>query len=269
MHLGLIGYGSIAHSLIGMLPADRVPRVTVLVRPASLDKAKHDAPPTGSGPAVQVVSTLEGLLAARTGVVVECAGHAAVARFGADILRRGIPFIPASLGALADADLHENMLQAARTGGARLTIPAGAIGGLDLLQALALNGPPRVTYRGIKPPAAWKGSPADAIVDLDALATRTVFFSGTGREAASAYPKNANVVAAIALSGGGFDHMKVELVADPEARANSHSYEVISPICTYTIEIANSPNPANPRTSMTTVASLLLEILRHDPQEPL
>ena len=60
-------------------------------------------------------------------------------------------------------------------------------------------------YRGAKPPAAWAGTPAAGIVDLDALEAPRVFFTGTAREAATAYPKNANVAATLALAGAGFE----------------------------------------------------------------
>lgn len=262
MHLGLIGYGTIARSLIGMLDVSKVPGVTVLVRASSFENVRKETPPTTTGPAVTFVTSLDALLETCPAIIVECAGHSAVQTFAAPILRHGTDLILASVGSLANEELYGRMTWASREGGAHLTIPAGAIGGLDLLRALATSDTPDVTYRGTKPPGAWKGSPAENAIDLEAIADRTVFFSGTGREAAMAYPKNANVVAAIALAGAGFDRMKVELVADPDATANTHAYEVSSPMCSYSIQIENAPLPGNARTSMTTVASLLVEVLQ-------
>ncbi len=257
MHLGLIGYGSIAQSLIALLPDTRVRRVTVLVRTPAVAPVQT--------PEITFVTSLDALLAAQPSLVVECAGHGAVADHANDILGAGTDLLVASLGAFADAALHTRVLQTCAKTGARLILPTGAIGGLDLLRVLSANGDVHVTYRGIKPPAAWRGSPADTLVDLDHLQSRTAFFKGSGRAAAAQFPKNANVVAALALAGAGFDTMKVALIADPAARANTHSFAVTSPLCSYKTEIENAATSGNARTSKTTVLSILHEVLHHNP----
>ncbi|MHA6325323.1 aspartate dehydrogenase [Roseivivax sp. CAU 1753] len=260
MRLGVIGYGSIGRALIARLPREDVARVTVLVRPAALD-ALRDTPDTSHArPDLRFVKTCDALLRDRPDLVIECAGHAAVSDFATDILGDGTDLLVASVGAFADDALHARVTAAARSGNARLILPSGAIGGLDLLAVLAASGDVQLRYRGTKPPAAWKGSPAEDAVDLDALTEPAIFFEGSGREAALAYPKNANVVAALALAGAGFDSMTVALVADPEAVANTHAFEVVSPLCSYRVAVENSAAPDNARTSMTTVLSILHEV---------
>jgi aspartate dehydrogenase len=252
MHLGLIGYGSIGRALVALLTVEDVTKITVLVRSTALNAPEFSA----SGIPIQFVTSLTDLLKNEPLVVVECAGHTAIATYAQAILEAGTDLIVASVGAFADADLHDIVNATTKAGGAKLILPTGAIGGLDLLQVLATHGDVDVTYRGVKPPQAWKGSQAETITDLDALTEPLTFFQGSGREAALSYPKNANVVAALALSGAGFDTMKVALIADPSATTNTHAFEVTSPLCRYTIEIANTATADNPRTSMTTVASL-------------
>lgn len=249
MHLGLIGFGSIGRELFGRLAPDGH-EVTALTR----------SPIAGAPAGLTRAASCAELIAARPQLVVECAGHGAVRAHAAQVLGAGIPLVIASLGALADPALEEALRAAARTPGARLIYPSGAIGGLDLLRALAPGGGLQLAYRGIKPPAAWKGSPAEERIALDGLQDATEFFRGTGREAALAFPKNANVVAALALAGARFDTMSVTLTADPAAPGNIHSYSVTSPLCSYEMSIQNAPSSGNARSSMTTVLSIEQEV---------
>lgn len=260
MHLGLIGYGNIANGLIALLDKTAVTKVTVLVRDTSKVSDHNRNSDPEMGVPIGFVSDVSAMIAARPDLVVECAGHSAVATHVPALLQTGVDVIIASVGALADAGLSTEIEKSAQHGRSRTILPSGAIGGLDLLRAVALAGDVDVTYRGTKPPAAWQGSAAEDVINLDQLHNAQVFFTGSGRKAALAFPKNANVVAALALAGAGFDRMKVELVADPDAIGNQHSYEVTSDMCRYNMTIEATGSAGNARTSVTTVMSLLHEI---------
>jgi aspartate dehydrogenase len=260
MHLGLIGYGGIAKGLLSLANHTVVREVTVLVRSHAAVPRLTTAVRNKIEFPVRFVTALAQFVAARPALIVECAGHEAVASYVPDLLAHGRSVIIASVGALADEELHENITNAAKVGHSRMILPSGAIGGLDILRAAAQSGELQVTYRGLKPAHAWEGSPASDVLDLATLKTAKKFFSGTGREAAISYPKNANVVAALALAGAGFDELKVELIADPDATGNQHSYTVVSPVCKYSMTIESVPSAGNVRTSMTTILSILQEI---------
>lgn len=260
MHLGIIGFGNIATNLLNLMEKSGImpEALTVLVQPETAAEAVQRL---GKFPAkASVVSDAQAMLARKPDLVVECAGHAAVAAHVVPILRAGTDVVQVSVGALADAALADTLREAASTGGAQIVLPAGAIGGVDLLSAIAGAGGLEVAYRGIKPPKAWRGTPAEEALDLDAVTSEAVFFRGTAREAALAYPKNANVAATLALAGAGFEATQVELVADPAASGNSHSYKVTSPVANYRIEIENLPSPDNAKTSVSTIYSVLREI---------
>jgi len=192
--------------------------------------------------------------------VVECAGHNAVEENVIHVLSSGIDTVVISVGALSDPDLAESINQAAIQGNSRLIIPAGAIGGIDLLASLNKFGDLEVSYRGIKPSSAWAGTSAASNIDLNAISEPTTIFSGSAREAAQKYPKNANVAATIAMAGAGFDKTKAELIADPNATANIHEYTVNCPLASYTIRIEGKPSKGNAKTSATTVYSIMREI---------
>lgn len=262
MRLGLIGYGAIAQTLVDLIRRTQdapLDHLAVLCRPAAaeaLRAALSDAPAR----ATSVVTDAAGLIKAGCGLVVECAGHSAASSHVSNVLKAGIDVVVVSVGSLADAALHARLIAAAREGGARLILPAGAVGGIDLLAALGASGDVAVTYRGVKPPAAWAGTPAEDAIDLATLTQAATFFTGTAREAARAYPKNANVAATLALAGAGFEATRVELVADPAAPGNVHEYRVASPLANIAMRIENKPTGGNVKTSVATVWSVLREI---------
>ncbi len=259
MRLGIIGYGNIGRTLIGLLGARPVDALCVLVRPEKVGQVKAELAACPAAPTIEIVGTAVDLIAAQPDLVVECAGHAVVSADVPGILAAGIDVILASIGAMAD-EATDAALHRAAVGKAQLILPAGAIGGIDILASLAAGGDLKVTYRGVKPPMAWKGTQAETLLDLVSLTEPSVFFRGTAREAAMAYPKNANVAATLALAGAGFEDTSVELVADPAAPGNSHSYSVESPLARYSMTIENAASSGNARTSVATVYSVLREI---------
>jgi aspartate dehydrogenase len=119
-----------------------------------------------------------------------------------------------------------------------------------------------VTYRGRKPPQGWRGSPAETKLDLDALSEAAVHFSGSARNAALEYPKNANVAASVALAGIGFDDTIVELIADPGVERNVHEIVAEGDFGRFEFRIEGKSMPDNPRSSAITAMSVVREILR-------
>ncbi|MGE3711629.1 MAG: aspartate dehydrogenase, partial [Hyphomicrobiaceae bacterium] len=193
--------------------------------------------------------------------VVECAGHAAVKAYAEELLASGVDLLVVSMGALTDDDLRERLETAAKASGARLVLCAGAIGGIDLLSAAKLSGVESITYSSRKPPRAWRGTPADKLLDLDAVTTETVFYEGSARAAARDYPQNANSAATIAIASLGLDRTKVRLIADPAAPGNVHEFSLTSPAADMHVRIVGKPSPANPKTSMSTAYNVAREIL--------
>lgn len=190
--------------------------------------------------------------------MIDCAGHPALRAHGPNILKRGIDLTSVSIGALADTELHRVLDQAANDGNAVLRLVSGAIGALDSLRAARVGSLESVTYIGRKPPSGWKGSPAESRVDLEALVDdAAVHFEGSARQAATEYPKNANVAAAVALSGIGFDETQVKLIADPSIDENIHEVEVHGDFGKFSFRINGNPLPDNPRSSALAAMSVV------------
>jgi aspartate dehydrogenase len=259
--VGLIGCGGIAQDVLAVLrasPANGVSVIGALARPGRGEAARAKLCE------IDVVESLDDLLARSPALVAEVAGQSAVAEHGSAVLRSGIDCLVISVGALADPSLLARLRSAAQDGNSRILLPAGAIGGIDAIAAMRVAGLTSVRYRSRKPPAAWRGSPAENLVDLDGLTRRTVLYKGTAGEAALLYPQNANVAAAVALAGLGFDATEVELVADPDAAGNIHEIEAEGEAGRFAIQLHGKASRTNPKTSALAALSVARALLnRH------
>lgn len=262
--VAIIGFGAIAQTLVDALcGAGFDGTLVVLVRQSKVaaTQVRLDQIVATRCAAAQAVGAIEDICAINPQVVVECAGHGAITQFGTAVLTQGIDLIIASVGALADDVLLEQLKKTARGSGAQIILPAGAIGGIDTLAAAKIAGIDRVIYTGRKPPQAWAGSATEDIVDLNTLTTATVFFEGKARDAAIRFPKNANVAAILALAGLGMDRTEVRLIADPSVTTNTHEYHVTSPVVDFSMVLTGKPSLLNPKTSQSTVYSLARAVL--------
>ncbi len=251
MNVGLIGEGAIGRYVAEKLHAAGIPPQVFLVRPDRLGKPDETT-------ALRVAQVAD--LPLDIDLMVDCAGHGALIAHGAAILERGIDLITVSLGALADRALERKLTDASQAGNAQLHLASGAIGALDCLQAARVGGLSKVTYIGRKPAAGWRGSPAEEHIDLDGLTTAAPHFEGTARQAATQYPKNANVAASVALAGIGFDRTEVELVADPGASENIHLIQAVGDFGSLSFEVAGKSLPDAPRSSALAAMSVVAAI---------
>ena len=249
MKIAIIGNGAIA-KLVTQFSASRSERDTL----GGALGLSRDKDSVGGHP---VVNTLEELLAFSPDLVVECAGHSAVAAYAVPVLKRGIDQIIVSTGSLADVILLNKLKAATATSSSRIKLPAGALPGVDALSAASLAGLDRVMLRSSKKPQAWSGTPAETACDLKTIKTATVVFSGNAREAALTYPKNANVAATAALAGLGFEDTRVELVADPGVDRNVHHLEAEGAFGSMILHINANPSPDNPKTSHMAALSIM------------
>lgn len=249
LSLALIGHGAIAAEVLRHLQNEpEVQLACGVCRPGREEAARAVF---GDVPVISDLAALpEGLALA-----VDCAGHPGLRAHGVALLSRGIDVLTVSNGALADAGFAVALNDAARAGNARLQLLSGAIGAIDVLAAASVGGLERVVYTGIKPPAGWKGSAAEDVLDLDALDTAAVHFEGTAREAALRYPKNANVAATVALAGIGMDATRVRLIADPTRTANRHEIDAVGAFGLFEFAIEGNPLPGNPASSALTAMS--------------
>lgn len=248
----LIGFGAIGATVFDALAAESGIEIDqIVVSARSVARVTQRV-----GPAVTVVSRV-GDLPRTANVALECAGHGAVREHVVPLLAMGVECSVVSIGALADEALRAACEAAAADGNARMTLLSGAVGGLDALSAAAAGGLDEVLYTGRKPIHAWRGTPADAAGALDGVGRAVTVFDGSARDTARLYPKNANVAAAVALAGVGFERTRVRLIADPAAVRNIHIVEARGAFGELRVEIAASSFAQNPKTSALTAFSAM------------
>ena len=253
--LAIVGFGAIGQELARVLHADERVQITQIVTtPQSTARVRGIA--AQLAPHAVVLNEFDGSPEHRPDLVAECAGHTAIASHVIPALQAGIPCVVASVGALAEPGLFARLEDAAARGHTRVQLISGAIGGLDALDAARIGGLDRVLYTGRKPPRSWEGTPAERVCVLSELIAPCIVFQGSARDAATTFPKNANVAATAALAGLGLDRTEVQLIADPGVERNVHRLEAWGAFGRLDLQMENLPLPTNPKTSALTVYSL-------------
>ena len=246
LRVAFVGWGAIARAACRLLEdgeaGAHIAVVAVAVRDASM--SREDLPA-----GARLVTEPADLAAVAPDVVAEAAGRDGVAPWGRAALAAGADYLVSSVSALADPDLLAELRELADRHGVRLEVQPGALGGIDALSAARPMGLDAVEHRIVKPPAAWRGTPAEVRCDLDGLDGPRAFFEGTAGESATAFPANANAAMTTALAGVGPEATWVVLVADPSATSNRHEVTATGAFGRLEVAIANEPLPGNPKSS--------------------
>jgi aspartate dehydrogenase len=249
--VAVAGLGAIGRSLVSRLAAG-LPGVELsAVAARDLERARATVRELGADVPVVSVDELEPL----ADLVVECAPAALLPRIAEPFLRAGKEVVVLSAGALLD--LPELIDLAAEHGG-RISVPTGALLGLDAVGAAAEGEIRSLRLTTRKPPAGLVGAPGlESIgVDLTSLTEPLRVFAGTAREAARGFPANLNVAVALSLAGPGPDRTEVEVWADPGITRNTHTIVLESDVADLTMTIENVPSE-NPRTGRITALSVI------------
>ncbi|MFI5269461.1 MAG: aspartate dehydrogenase, partial [Chloroflexota bacterium] len=184
-------------------------------------------------------------------IVIEAAAQQALRQYAIPLLERGVDLLAMSVGALADPDFLAQLQAAIVRTGRKLYVPSGAIGGIDVLRAAAVDGIEEARLTTTKPPAGLRGAPylEEHPVDLDAIQEPTTLFKGSVADAVHGFPQNVNVAAILNLASTGAKSISVEVVADPGSDRNVHEIYARGTFGEMTLRVANVPSPDNPKTS--------------------
>lgn len=155
--------------------------------------------------------------------------------------------------------IYPEILDIHRDTNSTIIVPSGALTGLDGVKALKKLGIKKSTIASNKKPLGFVGAPyVDKMgMDMTQIQKRTKIFEGNAIEASKGFPANVNVAATLSLAGIGPEDTKVEIWADPDAKGNSHEIEVVGEFSTIRAKIENTPDPANPKSSMLAAQSIV------------
>ena len=258
MKLAIGGLGAIGLAVARAIDAGVVPGID-LVAVAARDHAKAQKAIGGFKSPPRLVD-LAGLAAAAE-VVVEALPAQLFGAVAAPAIERGRILMPRSVGALLD---HMDLVERARTTGARILVPTGALLGLDAVRAAAEGNIASVTMVTRKPPLGLAGAPllVRRNIAVEGIEEPLKVFEGSAREAIAGFPANVNVAVALSLAGIGPDATRVEIWADPTVTRNTHTIVVRSDSADLTMTIENIPSDENPRTGRITALSTLAALRR-------
>lgn len=230
LRVGLVGYGAVGQD-VAHLVAERSAADITLVG-ALIRHPAYPRPPDHP----KIVSTLSALLAEKPHVVVEAAGHEGLREHGPALLRTGTDLILISVGALADPELLQDILNATQQSGAQIKVASGAIGALDALAAASLGGLTKVIHTMRKPPETLL-----APEENTRLSEAREIFRGNARQAVRQFPEFLNVAAAVAVAGRGFDQTEVRVLADPGVEHSLHEVRAEGAFGSFQFTIENRP----------------------------
>ena len=135
---------------------------------------------------------------------------------------------------------------------------------MDAIESAKVDGLKKVFLRTTKKPKAWFGAPGVKNINLNSIKSAQTIFNGTARDAARLFPKNANVAAALALSGIGMDETNVELVADPNVKNNFHYLRAEGTFGKLEVKVDAVPSLNNPKTSHLAALSIINQLEKID-----
>ena len=259
MRVALAGFGNVGQSVARGLAGDGIPAVRLTaIADRDLEMARRAS--AGLEPTPLVVPVAD--LPAHADVVVECATAAALREIAEPTLIAGKTLVAASPAALVS---QPDLIDLAATHGGRIQVVTGALPGLVAVRSARESG-----IRSVKLTARFR--PVSVARTDYVLAQGLDFstppeeplmiFSGTAREAATAFPGHLNVASALALAGNGLDETRVEFWVDSDLAGNVLRIELDSDAIELDLEARNRPSEGTVRTTSRIVAPSILAALR-------
>jgi len=253
--IGLIGCGAIGSLIAKAVDEGKINAKLVYVYDSRREAAWKLVEKLRSKP--KILEGIEEMLRdRRLSIIVEAASDEAVLEYLKPIIEAGKEVLVMSIGGLLFPETRKIYEENA----GRIHVPAGAIAGLDAIQAISLVGVDRVVLTTRKPPEALAYSNyfKEKGIELDKIRDPTLVYEGPVEDALMHFPRSVNVAAALALySKSG---VLVRIIADPTRKDIMHEIDVESKVSNLRIQVENIPHPDNPKTSYLAALSCIQKL---------
>lgn len=200
--------------------------------------------------------TLDEIIEDKPDYIIEAASPDVIKEIGIKTLANGISLIPLSVGALADKGFCNKVKETALKNNCRVHIPAGAVGGFDVLRAAISMEDVTVGITTEKSPNSFKGAPFLKNKKLSEEKDEEIF-NGYAAEAIEHFPKNVNVAVATALATTGVRNTKVSIRSIPGFKNNRHTIKLTGETINVAIIVETRPSEDNPKSSALAAYSVI------------
>lgn len=223
--IGIVGCGYLANVVADALIRGLLPDYE-LVGAYSRTVAKTErlsAKMKQHGMECRVCTNLNDLLALKLDYLVETASPAGMREVALPALKSGASLVTLSIGALADSQFHQEVMQTAKENDTRVYIASGATGGFDVLRTATLMGNASANFFNEKGNDRLRNSVVyDPVLEKE----ERVVFSGTAQEAIQVFPTGLNVAVAASLASVGPEKMQVKMQSTPGFIGDTQRVEI-------------------------------------------
>ena len=245
MKIGLVGCGSVGSEIARSIKSGKLRLRLACVCDIDSQRAASFAEKYSTR-----AVTFRKMLSLPLDLIVEAASPSAARECVPAALAKGKSVMMMSTGALVDKALLSKICSIAAKKCCKIHIPSGAIVGLDGVKS-ADGELSRVTLRTTKPPSSLSGAPffKKSKIRLEKIRKPTLIYDGSAAEAVKLFPFNVNVAASLSLVGVGAKKTHVQIMADPNIKANIHEISAEGSFGKIKTRAENVPSPQNPKTS--------------------
>ena len=236
--LGIIGSGSLANIIADAYQKQFLEEYEPV---AVMGRTKSKTLSLADRLDCRTVSSIDELLDAKPDIIAEAASVQAVSDSVLKIADSGVDFAVLSIGAFADSDFYNQVKERFAENNARLYIPAGAIGGLDVMQAISLMGNCSAEFLIRKGAEAYVGTKIFT-EDMLHIKEETCIFSGTAAEAIKLLPTKVNVAVTTSLATVGADNLKTEIYAVPGTKDDDIQIKLEGEDASAYLQICSKPS---------------------------
>ena len=251
--LAIIGSGSLGGIIARFVAKQMAHEYQILgVQSGNIENAVKLANEIGC----KAYSSLSEAIADKPDYIIEAASPGVFKQIGVEILANGISLIPLSVGALADNSFYNTIKASALANNCRVHIPAGAVGGFDVLRASMLMEDAEVSITTQKSPQSLNGAPflEGRVLSEDAAEE---IYSGSAKEAIEQFPENVNVAVTTALATSGVESTKVSVNSIPGLNSNKHEIKLVGDTVNVNVTVETTPSADNPKSSSLAAYSVI------------